>query len=766
MVASCVYDVLILTETNLTPVINDMELGLIGFDIFRKDRSELTSAKESGGGVLIALKSEYHAKVIDTSVTDVESIFLSVDTASHPIIIGGTYIPPQQSAFVYERFCQSVDEVLLEYPSPSCLLLAGDFNLPEVNWAAEVLVPVGRRSQHLIEMASSFDLAQSNKILNSRNVTLDLLFCSDESLSVLTADDPLIPVEPAHPAVYCEVLVPSCRKKRIEYISYDFLNCDLDKIFNRICHSLGPVMFHMPHAPDNFDKLVGSLRDAVLEFTPLKKIGKSRFPRWFSPELKRAVIMKKIAHRNYKSNPTPMLYEEFRRLRSICKDLSSRCHADYINIVNTNVPKNMKSFWGFINSMKSSSSSTDTFSLGDATETAPEGICNLFARHFSSVFSDYTGPPPHYDFDSSINLSGCVFLEADVEKKLSSLDPHKGAGPDLIPPIVLKHCSALLAPHLTPLFNNLLKLGVFPDSLKTSFVVPIFKSGDRGNVKNFRPVVIQPTLGKVFESLVLDHITFTFKSIMNTRQHGFSRGRSIATNLTLYEHYIHSSFRLGKQVDSIYIDFSKAFDKVSHQHLLAKLQAYGILGSLLRWFGSYLADRWLLVRMFGATSRPFLASSGVPQGSHLGPFLFSIFLNDIVNCIEVDCLMFADDIKVFTRISTASDFNALQSSLVNIEDWCHFNCMEMNPSKCNVITFHRSAEPTIFDYMLHGSLLKRVESIRDLGINLTFNLNPTDHINNIIGRAVRNLGFLIRTSRSGLSIDAMNAVYKALMRSV
>lgn len=764
-VSACVYDILVLTETNLSPDISDSELGLTGYSVFRCDRSSASSSKVCGGGVLVAAKSDLLLNRIITSTTDVETLFLSIGAHSTRLLIGGTYIPPQQPIQAYEHFCEAVDEVMSSCPSLNLVLLAGDFNLPQVDWEASPPIPTNGPSRCLTEMASTFDLSQINSIRNARGVLLDLIFCSNQSIHAMPALDPLLPEEPAHPAIICEVpaqmLLPDSRR-----VIYDFSRCNYEAIFSSLHYLLGPVTFQIPNAINHFNLLVDNIHNAVINNTPLRKTGCIKYPCWFSPELRRMVVDKKIAHKKYKSSLHPGDYCEFRRLRMLCRELTTICYGDYISHVNNSIPNNIKFFWSFVKNMKRSSQAVASYFLNNESASSPTEICNLFADHFSSVFTSSDSPVPEYQYNSTINLHSCVLDVESVESKLSSLDPYKGPGPDEIPPSVLKYCSVLLAPHLTVIFNRLLQLGIFPDILKSSFVVPIHKSSDVANVRNYRPIAIQPALGKVFESLVLDQISFACKDIISPVQHGFIPGKSVTTNLLLFEEYILSSLVRGLQVDSIYIDFSKAFDKVSHVHLLAKLEAYGISGSLLQWFRSYLSNRTITIKFSGAVSRPVLATSGVPQGSHLGPFLFTIFLNDITECIDVECLLFADDMKVFSSISSLGDCNRLQHCLGRIEDWCARDGMRINAEKCAVVSFHRSASPLLHEYTLGRSSVVRRSVIRDLGVTLSSDLNPVYHIDDIVSRGTRVLGFLIRMARTGLSVNALKFLYIALVRSI
>ncbi|XP_046679450.1 uncharacterized protein LOC124366894 [Homalodisca vitripennis] len=169
----------------------------------------------------------------------------------------------------------------------------------------------------------------------------------------------------------------------------------------------------------------------------------------------------------------------------------------------------------------------------------------------------------------------------------------------------------------------------------------------------------EETLMEINDQVVIPSL----KGVICAEQHGFMKGRSTTTNLLAFQDHILTAFSESHQVDSIYTDFSKAFDRVSHEHLVAKLEAIGLSGSLLMWLKSYLRDRSLRVRVAGCLSKPFSATSGVPQGSLLGPVLFSIFINDLVQYTQGSkVLLFADDAKFFRTIKTLNDIQALQNS--------------------------------------------------------------------------------------------------------
>ena len=212
---------------------------------------------------------------------------------------------------------------------------------------------------------------------------------------------------------------------------------------------------------------------------------------------------------------------------------------------------------------------------------------------------------------------------------LKQLDINKATGSNGIPVRLLKETADQIAPSLTMLFNKSLWLGIFPEDWKLANIVPIFKKGKRDFVENYRPISLLPVVSKVLERCVLAGLQNYTSHFISREQHGFLAGRSCVTQLTSVLHYIG-----GKQIDIIYLDMSNAFDKVDHTKLLGRLHQYGITGKLHDWFRSYLQGRKQQVTVLGATSREFPVTSGVRQGSLLGPILFLLFVDDLPNAVK------------------------------------------------------------------------------------------------------------------------------------
>jgi hypothetical protein len=218
-------------------------------------------------------------------------------------------------------------------------------------------------------------------------------------------------------------------------------------------------------------------------------------------------------------------------------------------------------------------------------------------------------------------------------------------------------------------------------------------------------------------------------------------------------------------MDVIYTDFSKAFDSVSHTLLISKLRSLGIASPLLSWFASYLTDRQFRVVLDGHYSDWLKVSSGVPQGSNLGPLLFIAFINDLPRLLSpCKSLLYADDLKLYKIISSPADAQILQNSLNSLTDWSDKWHLQLNIDKCSIITFTCKNKPFINNYIMRNSSLSRVQTVSDLGVTLTCSWTLDEHIEKITKKAFQLLGLLRRNCKS-FSIDTKIHIYQYLVRS-
>ncbi|CAB4038149.1 Hypothetical predicted protein, partial [Paramuricea clavata] len=303
----------------------------------------------------------------------------------------------------------------------------------------------------------------------------------------------------------------------------------------------------------------------------------------------------------------------------------------------------------------------------------PADIAALFNNYFTCIFTtdpnieNYSPDALAYQSNNTI-IEDITLSEADVSSVLHNLDINKAQGPDGIPARLLKETARQIAPSLTALFNKSLNTGVLPCNWKLANVVPVHKKDNKEHVENYRPISLLSLISKALERCVFNKIKDHVFEQINNGQHGFVPRKSCVTQLIEVLEYIGRELDLGKQVDVIYLDMSKAFDRVSHMQLLKRLRDFGFGGNILNWFRSYLKDRRQQTTVLGATSSALPVTSGVPQGSILGPLLFLLYQNNLPNSINHSKIAtFADDTKIYKVINAKADASAMENDLANFQ---------------------------------------------------------------------------------------------------
>ena len=351
----------------------------------------------------------------------------------------------------------------------------------------------------------------------------------------------------------------------------------------------------------------------------------------------------------------------------------------------------------------------------------------------------------------------------EVEKRLLNLKGDKAPGPDNIPGYFLKQASAELSKPLALIFNDSLNTGIVPRDWRVANVIPIFKKGDRDKCGNYRPVSLTSIVCKVLESILRDKINNHLKqhSLIADSQHGFSSGLSCQTNLLTFFDKIVDNMDQGNTVDVIYLDFQKAFDKVPHLRLIEKVKSLGINEQTVRWVKQWLQGRKQKVVINGFESTWADVTSGVPQGSVLGPLLFLIYINDIDQGVRGLISKFADDTKLGGIIRNSSDMIDLQADLDILTEWSEKWQMKFNTDKCKAIRFgnFQSEEK----YIMNGQGLDWVTEEKDLGVIVDETMKSSKHCQAAAKKANRMLGMIGRNI-SSRSKEVILPLYRTLVR--
>ena len=388
-------------------------------------------------------------------------------------------------------------------------------------------------------------------------------------------------------------------------------------------------------------------------------------------------------------------------------------------------------------------------------------------KYFQSVYlpapDDSTDKPVlhSYNLDS---MPAIQISDSDVYRKLSELDVSKANGPDQLSAFLLKSCADIFCGPLSHLFRMALQSGTYPSQWKVANLVALHKSGTKQLVANYRPISLIPQASKVFEKILCDQIMQHVQPVISEQQHGFVPGRDCSTNLSSLLQETYRAVDQGRQLDVIYTDFSKAFDRVSHDLLLYKLTSFHLHPNLLLLLNSYLSNRKHRVVVDGQCSSWNVVPSGIPQGSILGPLLFTLFVNDIPHQLSSDCLMFADDLKIFRQISCVNDCTDLQHDLDKLLSWSLAWRLFINTRKCSVISLTLKRKPFNFTYHISNSDLTKVSVQKDLGVIFDSRLTFVPNVDHIIKKANRMSGLIWRNFRSIKDTHTLRTLYCTLIR--
>lgn len=441
---------------------------------------------------------------------------------------------------------------------------------------------------------------------------------------------------------------------------------------------------------------------------------------------------------------------------------ASRNH--YFNVtLNRFVSENPAKFWQYLSAR--GGTRLDQIAKGDRILTDQKEISEVFNEYFQSVFS--MSDPLNAAVCESGD-SGVIWISLEgVTELLLRLDQKKSTGPDDIPSAFLRRYATLLAKFLVVIFQKSVSSGAIPDDWRIARVTPVFKKGNRLNFSNYRPISLTCHCCKMLEHVITKYLNNFLQSqnVLSEHQHGFRRGFSTTTQLLATINEFAKALDAGKQVDVIFFDFSKAFDKVPHNKLITKLKSIGVPAEITNWVTSYLLNRKQYVEIEGSRSRLLDVFSGVPQGSVLGPVLFNIYINDLVEVIDpsVSVKLFADDCILFKIINSPSDQQVLNANIGRLETWCAEWNMVINLEKTAHLSITNKINKFHFKYDVKGTEIRHAEVYKYLGVTITSTLNWTTHIVNVCSSARKKLGFLKHRLNNGPSSLKLKA-YKTIIR--
>ena len=508
---------------------------------------------------------------------------------------------------------------------------------------------------------------------------------------------------------------------------------------------------------ENWVSFRNIITDSIKRNIPSKILHGKRHQPWITSEIKRLIRVKQRRYNTAKRFGKSKDWENFRQTRSqIHKKLRNQ-HKIYVNGLLENADEDQKKakvtkrFWKYVASKRKDNSGISTLRRDDGTATTDaKEIADLLNKQYKNVFTLENPELPKLKPSDTPSMRKITITVNGVKKQLQTLDASKSTGPDNIPTRVLKETANETAPYLTEIFQQSLDQGCVPDDWKHANVSAVFKKGRRDVPSNYRPISLTSVSCKILEHIIFHHIMEHLEqhNILVDTQHGFRKHRSCETQLINTLETVAQLYDTKHQIDLVVLDFSKAFDTVAHKRLCLKLDHVGIRDithtntscemdtcngeceqQLLKWFKSWLFGRTQRVIFDGQSSDVCHVTSGVPQGTVLGPLCFLIYINDIADNLSHDThlKLFADDSLIFRAISSIHDSITLQQDIDSQ--------MKFHPSKCQVMTVCRKKKPHQHDYDMQGHRLSHVNSIQYLGVNIQNNLQWNKHIHHITSKA-------------------------------
>ena len=758
--------ILALTEFGAAASVDDGELGIEGYSIYRGNHS--SGGGGLGKGVAIYVQDTLNhsaCPMFDEVAFDCSAWSTILLSDSKKLLLGVVYRSPNSSEDNNEKMLS-----ILRIASTArfdYLLVCGDYNLPKIKWDGKECLDSETSFSAVfletIEQLGWFQHAKSDtRFRGEQSSCLDLIFTNEESMVEEVHELPPI-AKSDHVCQKWELMVKEVTFKNTTRPRLNFKRANWAEIRKDIASfQLDP----WEGVNNMMDNLGAKISDAKKDHIPICKprSRKQRLPWMRGSKMKGQRTERWRAWKKFKDSGLPRDYDAYKFERNGLNNLVREAKLKYERGLIMDMKENPNLYHGHCRRSLKTKQGVSNVIDGDGRLTESEmETATALNVYYHSVFTrdDPNSPPPLFPDQTEEQLTDVTVTTDAVEEILLSLNVNKAAGPDGVENRVLRECAEERAPKLQQIFRKSIDDGEVPEQWKKAHIVPIHKGGSKATMGNFRPVALTSAICKILEKIVCTTIMcfLVRNNLISPQQHGFIKGRSCQTNVLLCLEKWTKMVDDGNSVDIAYFDYSKAFDKVSHRLLKLKLKAYGIRGKLMAWLEAWLANREQRVVVGNAKSPWLEVVSGTTQGTVLGFLLFLMFINDLPSkCSNNDdslslIILLADDTKTYQKIETErsrqrENQKELQDRIERIEQWAKEWKMEINPGKSKIM--HVGKHNPGLPYYIHGAQIKEVTTEKDIGYWISDDLSTATHVQKARGKA---LGEISRVKRNFSYID-------------
>jgi hypothetical protein len=797
--ASCgtSFDIIGISETN----IDVCHKGLYKIDGYDSVYQSKIDGKRKGSGLGLYIKNTLEFNYLEqfnTCSKNMESLFVKVQTANGEETVGVIYRPPSGSV---EVFLEEFNVLLSRLPN-SHVTFGGDFNLKVFFLSPTDFQNVFFENgfMPLISLATHFKPGCTPSCID--NIFTNSIEAVKSSCVIDGG------VSHHHPIVCRLNLTPKTNLPSKSCPLYDYSDENMIKFGDLLCRKIN-VDMHINYTEEGFEDFNNMMFESIDECfkTDPKKMKSKRnhlMNPWITPGIVKSVKHKNYLYKKWKKSVdkrnqlgNETLYQNFKEYRKTLKATIKSAKQFHYSQKFKAAQGDMKKTWKIINEVrgKGVSSCKSSFIVGGELVNDRRKIANEFNKFFTTLAEDMnnqlanddvliTDHLPNYESFLDKRSDNSIFMSPCSTKEVMDIinDLNNGKSSD-IAVTVLKNSNRVLSPILCEYYNVFLSKGIFPSTLKMGQVTPIFKKGDAQLFENYRPVSTLPLFGKIFEKIIYSRLYdyLISNNILYDKQFGFRKNHSTSHAVNYSVDYIMSCKEKREHVVAIFIDLSKAFDTIDHSKLLQKLENYGIRGTTLELIRSYLKERSQVIKFHDHISDKCPIKFGVPQGSVLGPLLFLIYINDIVNATNLGhFVIFADDTNIFIVSHSKKDvYYKANLVLQHISMYMKSNLLHINKKKCCYIYFEPRVnnldrqscmrttpyevqrENEILNLYINDVKIKRVLSAPFLGVTIDEDLSWDYHIGEVHKKLLSAL-VQIKRIKKAIPVSQYKTIYSSI----